>query len=152
MQHTLIRRGLLCLLAVEMLACGSRLPPSSSVLGNWESTDLSGHSDVLGMHLQQDGSRIHGVACLAEGPYIIFTGVQVRVDYPNVSFVVPADRTTFVGAFTSGGTLHGYLRFAGSGPPNELTFYRSPFGDPNIGYCPPPQLSDRLHSPSAATL
>jgi hypothetical protein len=136
MREALIRRGLLCVLFVEMLACGSPLPPSSSVLGNWESTELAGHSDSLGMHLQQDGSQIQGVACYAEGPYIIFTGVPVRVDYPNVSFVVPGSGTTFVGAFTSGGAIHGYLRFYGSGPPNALTFYRSLVADPNVNYCP----------------
>jgi len=86
------------------LTCGgsSPLPPSSSIVGDWSGNVGIAHTDDLQLRFQQNGTSIEGIACRWDDGVLLFSGVPVRVTYPNVLFTVLPQNTEPCCAFYAG--------------------------------------------------
>ena len=118
------------------LSCG--LPPSSTVVGDWQGRMAPAHFDYVYFHLDQVGSAISGTACMYLGPVRAPNRAPVLVDYPAVSIVFAPESPgvccgwRFDGTFQKDGTLKGQHKYTSSlSDPYEMSFVRTD------SVCPP---------------
>jgi hypothetical protein len=109
--------------------CGAPLAPSSSLVGDWAGRVAPAHFATLSIRFTQQGSTISGVACYedpegaADGKGVLFTGVPVTVNYPDITLENQSGsfRFWFDGHMTSGGSIQGQSGSApGSGYPMSI--------------------------------
>ena len=85
--------------ALASSACDLVTGPSKSAAGSWRAPGIghSGHSFEL--VLAQDDDTISGVACSTDGGFLLFQGVPVGGELPDVTFVEPGSGRRFAGKF-----------------------------------------------------
>jgi hypothetical protein len=112
-----MRNLLVVVLLITCWGCGSSLAPSSSIVGDWSGRVAPFHFAWLSIRFTQQGSEITGIACYqdpegsTDGKGILFRGVPVSIDYPNVSVSVGTPVWfSFSGRFQPNGELDGTSR------------------------------------------
>ena len=85
---TFLRFSVLAALACAGSSCNLITGPSGSVTGMWRAIGPNPRTDGAGLILQQTGDEITGTACKWSIPVVVYTGVPVRGEYPNVRFDV----------------------------------------------------------------
>jgi hypothetical protein len=81
-------RALIIVLAVSTIGCGLT-GPSESLTGRWVANS-GDHFTFAELNLQQTGDEITGTACENAAGRVLFSGVPVTGDYPNLQFTFDA--------------------------------------------------------------
>lgn len=111
--------------AVTASACGLS-GPSSSVAGSWRAMGIGHSGSYYDLSLTQSGDRVTGVVCGSDGGFLLFEGVPVSGELPEITFVVPPG-SRFAGKFEDGrDQIAGDLGFGSGHIP--LRFVRSDGG------------------------
>ena len=98
--------------------CSSPLPPSSALVGDWGTRLAPSHFDFIYLRFEQNGSSLTGTACRQDGGTLLYSSVQVAIQYPRVRFEVKPQHVaaccqnlvgdTFDGTFNPDGSLTGF--------------------------------------------
>jgi len=84
-------RGVVLLLALSTIGC-NLTGPDDDLTGIWVARSI-GHASFVGFTLQQTGDAISGTACATSESVLLYSGVAVTGDYPDLRFTVGAGHT-----------------------------------------------------------
>ena len=85
--------------AVTASACDLLTGPSGSVAGSWRAQGIGHSGHYFDLSLTQDDDTISGVVCSSDGGFLLFQGVRVSGELPDVTFVAPGPNARFAGTF-----------------------------------------------------
>jgi hypothetical protein len=97
-------RAFVFLLALSTAGC-SLFGPTKSVEGEW--TGRLPKNYFICLTLQQDGDTITGTATAVSDGFLLYSGVPVRGDHPDLSFTVSAANTAPCCAHLAGTAFSG---------------------------------------------
>lgn len=105
-------------------SCSLFTGPSGSVAGSWRAMGIGHSGQYFDLSLTQDDDTISGVVCGSDGGFLLFEGVRVSGELPDVRFVAGSgarfegkfedDRDQIAGDLGSG-SEHIPLRFMRTG-------------------------------------
>lgn len=98
-------RVAIVLIAVLSAGCGL-FGPSDDLSGHWIAQSV-GHFQFLGLTLTQSGDVITGTACATSDGIVLYSGVAVSGDYPNLQFSIDSAHTKPCCASLAGSTFKG---------------------------------------------
>ena len=84
---------------LALSACDLLTGPSGSVAGSWRAQGIGHSGHYFDLSLTQDDDTISGVVCSSDGGFLLFAGVRVSGQLPDVTFVAPGPNARFAGTF-----------------------------------------------------
>lgn len=85
-------------MTLALSACDVVTGPSGNVAGSWRAPGIGHSGQYFDLSLAQDGDTVSGVACSSDGGYLLFEGVPVTGELPDLTFVMPSG-ARFTGTF-----------------------------------------------------
>jgi hypothetical protein len=85
---TFVKSILPIVLAAAGSSCNLLTGPSGSVTGMWSAIGPNPRADSAGLILQQTGDDITGTVCRRSDRFVVYTGVPVHGEYPDLQFDV----------------------------------------------------------------